>query len=131
MTEKNRWPGQREILKNAAYVSIFLIDCEVMYNQILEWNNELQTLTEKSLPHHIHNIAHLHKSNMASVEEAIKDAMKRTNKITESIVSMELVTYNNEPAIEAVLRMGRKLQELEDNVMRVAVRISEHFQVTN
>lgn len=35
MTEKNKWPAQREILKHGAYVSGFLNECGIIYGQIL------------------------------------------------------------------------------------------------
>ncbi|KAI6182062.1 Kalirin [Aphelenchoides bicaudatus] len=130
IAEKNRWPAQREILKHAAYVSGFLKECAGIHSQIEGWNGELQTLPEKLFQQHNHmpNIAQYHKKNMANVEEAVNDALRRTEKIIDSISNMNLVMHNNEPAIDAVMKMGNKLRKLEDNVMKVARRISEHFQ---
>lgn len=76
----------------------------------------------------IPHVSQYHDKNMANVEEAIKDALKRTIKIEESIAPMGLVMHNKKPAIDAVTEMGRKLEELENSVMKVAREISDHFQ---
>lgn len=40
---------------------------------------------------------------------------------------MSLVMQNGEPAVEAVMKMGRKLQELEDSVMKASFRIVSNY----